>query len=383
MLEYDDPELRSWFATLDADPRVEWVEAQRDRLAVAWESGTITEPKSTAFEFDTISEPLGSRSTRSRRGRRTAIMAAAVVLAMVALIVAATLPGIDGRGVQTPRRPAPTTIPNISKTHAIVVTPSTRLRDRQIVRVSSGFVPAMRRGGSIDPQKIVVQICRVGVTPQSADFDCDRLTTQGTWASQAATVPFRQYPYMVRRIITVGGNTPQPRRLDCAAAPGCVLYAVRDAGGGPARRTQGAIRYRRVMWGVAPLVFDRAASPLPGPSVTLTPPGALRDGATVTVQGRHFRPVYGRLVNVCVSGTELCVSVRPIQIDANGSFSVTVAPLLPPRSVFAAYDGTLQDCHVVTCVIRVRTPFPAGFDMTGETVDVPVSFAPAGTTAYP
>ena len=368
MLEYDDPELRSWFATLDADPRVDWVEAQRDRLAVAWESGTITEPKSTAFEFDTISEPLGSRSTRSRLGRRTAITAAAVVLAIVALIVAATLPGIDRRGVQTPRRPAPTTIPNISKTHAIVVTPSTRLRDRQIVRVSSGFVPAIRHGGTIDPQKIVVQICRAGVTPQSADFDCDRLTTQGTWASQAATVPFRQYPYMVRRIITVGGNTPQPRRLDCAAAPGCVLYAVRDAGGGPARRTEGAIRYRRVMWGVAPLVFDRAASPLPQ-SVTLTPPGALRDGATVTVQGRHFRPVYGTLVTVCVSGTELCESVRRrVHIDANGSFSTRIY-----WPVFAAHDGTLQDCHVVTCVIRVQTPFPPGFYMGPETVDVPVS----------
>jgi hypothetical protein len=252
-----------------------------------------------------------------------------------------------------------TTIPDISKTHAIVVTPSTGLRDRQLVRVSGGFVPSAASEEYID-----VRICRAGVTPPTAGTDCDATTTSpNTNGLPLATVPFRRFPYMVRRTITVGS---QP--LDCAAVPGCVVYAARGGHG-----SKGPIRYRSLKWGVAPLAFDRVASPLPGPSVTLSPPGALRDGDTVTVTGRHFRPLYWTGVTVCVSGTEVCDGVginSNFKVDANGTFSVTHQPW----SVFAAADGTPQDCHVVTCVVRVET---------SENVDVPLSFAPADPAAYP
>ncbi len=251
MLEYDDPELRSWVAALDGDPRVDWVDAQRDRLAAAWESGTIPEPLPAALEFDTITEPLTPRSIRSRRDRWLAIAAAAVVLAIVVLVVVVTLPGVDRRGVQTPRRRVPTTVPDVSNTHAIVVTPSAGLRDRQIVRVSGGFVPAILPGEHIGWQEIDLQICRAGVTPRTADFDCDQTTSQDTRGQQLSTGPFRRYPFMVRRTITVGGQTSHARRLDCGVAPGCVLYAARGPGG-----PKGPIRYRRLKWGVAPLAFD-------------------------------------------------------------------------------------------------------------------------------
>ncbi len=222
-----------------------------------------------------------------------------------------------------------------------------------------------------------MQICRAGVTPPTTGTDCDQTTSQDTRGQQLATGPFRRYPYVVRRTITVGG-----RPLDCAAAPGCVLYAARGGG-----RLKGPIRYRTLKWGVAPLAFDPVAPPLPGPSVTLTPAGALRDGATVTVRGRHFRPLGFTTVTVCVSGTDVCdgvgvnggSNVGGFHVDANGSFSVTHAPW----SVFAAADRTPQDCHVVTCVVRVRTELPPGWQKTAETVDVPVSFTPAGTAAYP
>ncbi len=310
----------------------------------------------SSWQFDTITEPLASRSTRSRRGRRLGI-AVAAVLAIVALVVVVTRPGIDRRSVQTPRRPVPTTIPDLSKTHAIVVSPSTGLRDRQMVRVAGRFAPP--RAAVFD---LSVSICRAGVTPATAGNDCDGTTVQGTRpADPFATVPFRRYPYMVRRMITVGG---QP--LDCAAAPGCVLYAAAPG------RLKGHSRYG-AKYGVAPLAFDPVAPPEPAPSVTVTPPDALRDGDTVTVSGRNFRPFQWTAVTVCVSGTEVCDSVgvnENFKVDAHGRFSVTHQPW----SVFSSADGTPQDCHVVTCVVRVKT---------SEAVDVPVSFAPADTAAYP
>lgn len=192
MLEYDDPELRSWLATLDADPRVDWVDAQRDRLATAWESRTIPESQPAAFEFD--SEPLVSRSTRSRRDRRFVIAAAAVVLVIVVLVVVVSRLGVDHGGVEAPRRPLPATVPDLSKTLAIVVTSRTGLRDRQIVRVSGGFVPSILPGEHIGWQEIDLQICRAGVTPLTADFDCDQTTSQDARGQQLSSGPFRRYP---------------------------------------------------------------------------------------------------------------------------------------------------------------------------------------------
>ena len=300
------------------------------------------------------------RTARRRRRVRVAC-ALALTAAIVAVVAVVSIPVVEHRHLEAPGRRVPITVPNLSKTHAIVVTPSTGLRDRQIVRVSGGFVPSILPGEDIGWQDIVLQICRAGVTPPTADADCDTTASQDTRGQPLGTAPFRQYPYMVRRTITVGGNTSHARRLDCAAAPGCVLYAAR-----------GDVPRGHPRWGVAPLAFDHAASPLPGPSVTLTPAGALRDGATVTVQGRHFRPLGATSVTVCVSSTDLCdvVGANDLSIDANGSFSV----IHSPWSVFAGDDGTLQNCQVVTCVVRVQS---------SENFDVPISFAPAGPAAYP
>jgi hypothetical protein len=108
MLEYDDLELRSWLAALDADPHVEWVDAQRGRLAASWESRTIAAPLPAAVQFSTISEPVVSRTTRSRRYRRLRIAAAAAAVLALVVVVAVALSAVDRRSVQTPLRPVPT-----------------------------------------------------------------------------------------------------------------------------------------------------------------------------------------------------------------------------------------------------------------------------------
>jgi hypothetical protein len=170
---------------------------------------------------------------------------------------------------------------------------------------------------------------------------------------------------MVRRTITVGG---QP--VDCAAAPGCVLYADDGA------RLKGPVHSRyQGKYGVAPLVFDPVAPPRPGPIVTVRPPDGLRDGDTVTVRAQHFRPFGSVGATVCVKGTEVCDAVNvPIQpIGPNGRLSLTH----PVWSVFSSADGALQDCRSVACVVRFgsydgSTPF-----------DVPISFAPAAPASPP
>jgi len=314
-----------------------------------------------ASELDVVT--LASTARRRRRVRAT--YAVALTAVIVALVVVVSLPGVDRGSIQTPARPVPTTVPkrisDVAKTHAIVVTPSTGLRDRQIVRVSGGFAPPTSAEADVG-----LQICRAGVTPLSAGTDCDGTTGTGTSGAPIGPQPvahFRRIPYMVRRTITLGG---QP--FDCAAAPGCVLYAAAPG------RLKGPIHSRySAKYGVAPLAFDPFASPLPGPSVTVTPPAGLRDVGAVTVRGRHFRPFDWTSVTVCVSGTEVCDGVGVndgFKVGPNGSFSVT----RPTWSVFAAADGTPQDCRVVACVVRVKT---------SENVDVPLSFAPAATAAYP
>ena len=255
----------------------------------------------------------------------------------------------------------------MSKTHAIVVTPSTGLRDRQLVRVSGRFAPP------IDAEKnIVVQTCRVGVTPLTAGNDCDGTTTQYShWPTLLASTgraprwshsrrPLRRYPYMVRRRISIGF---QP--VDCAAPPGCVLYA--------ARRAQGyGTLYSRYpdKYGVAPIAFDPTASPWPGPTVTVTPDHGLRDGDAVTVRAHHIRPFQGVGVTVCSKGTDVCdaVNVKPKWIGPNGSRSLTYRVW----SVFSS-DATLHDCHSVVCVVRFGS---TDGSRGGSITDVPISFSP-------
>jgi YVTN family beta-propeller protein len=84
MPEYHDPELRAQLAALDGEPRAGWVDAERERLAAAWESGKI-EPTVKSWEVATmITEPAVSTSTRSwRRGLFVTAVAAAVVAAIV------------------------------------------------------------------------------------------------------------------------------------------------------------------------------------------------------------------------------------------------------------------------------------------------------------
>ena len=94
------------------------------------------EPAPDAWrELRTTTDGPPARTLSWRRG--VVVIAAAAAIAVVALV--ATLPGVDRRGVQTPQRPVPTavptTIPDVGKTHALAVTPSTGLRDRQLVRV--------------------------------------------------------------------------------------------------------------------------------------------------------------------------------------------------------------------------------------------------------
>jgi hypothetical protein len=283
---------------------------------------------------------------------------------MAVVAVAIWVPGLDRRDVQTPLRPVPTTIPtrvpDVSKTHLVLVTPSTGLRDRQIVRVSGRFAPPIAAEDSID-----VHLCRAGVTPPTVNDDCDGTTGQGARRIPIATLPLRRYPYMVRRTITVGG---QP--LDCAAPPGCVLYAAtRDRLKGPVHS-----RYQN-KYGVAPVVFDPVAPPRPGPTATVTPPSGLRDGDTVTVRAQHFRPFVSVGATVCVQGTDVCDAVNvPIKpIGPNGSLSLTH----PVWSVFSSLDGTLQDCRSVACVVRFGS-----YDGSSR-FDVPVSFAPGSPASYP
>ena len=138
---------------------------------------------------------------------------------------------------------------------------------------------------------------------------------------------------MVRRTITLGG---QP--VDCAAAPGCVLYAASDS------HRAGHV------YGVAPLAFDPVAPPLPGPAISVTPHDGLRDGDAVTVRVQHFRPFADVGVTVCVKGTDVCdaVDVPQQPVGADGSLSLTHS-VWP---VFSSADGTLQDCRSVACIVR-------------------------------
>jgi hypothetical protein len=351
MLEHDDLELRSWLAALDADPRVDWVDAQRDRLAASWESRTITEPLPAAVAFGTISERIGSRSTRSRRQWRLRIaVVATAVLAIVVLVVVVTLPGGDRRSVQTPLRPVPTRIPDASKTHALAVTPSTGLRDRQVVRVSVRF-----RGHHDD---VAVSICRAGVTPATLFADCELST------AQSGGQLLNRYPYMVRRTISLGLGE---RTVDCAVAPGCVLYAGRSGS--------------EHTYAVAPIVFDPLVPALPGPTVTVTPPGELRDGDTVTIHGRLFRPFDSVDFDVCVNGTDLCddLDVGSTRAGSDGSFSVTRTVW----SVFSSADGALHDCRAVTCAVGAQSSRTVPPQASSPNIYVPVSFAPAGTASYP
>jgi hypothetical protein len=364
MPEYDDLELRSRLAALDADPRAEWVDAQRERLAASWK----VERADPAAPLPPR-ERLEQRPAAIWRGRRTVRVAcaivAAVAIAVVGLVV--TLPGTGHRSIQTPARTVPTTVPTRIpdgwKTHAIVVTPSTGLRDGQIVRVSGRFTP------------FIVQICRAGVTPPTAANDCDPQTFQFPTGNRAdtgrnANPPLRRYPYMVRRMITLSSQPLGSQPLDCAAPPGCVLYG--ESGGRP----KGPIHLRYPgKYGLAPLAFDPAAPPLPGPSVTVTPREGLHDGDAVTVQADHLRPFAGGGVTVCVSGTDVCdgVGVTNRTVGPDGSVSVTH----PVWSQFSSADGTPQNCHSVACVVRL------GGGGLPASVDVPVSFAPGSPAAYP
>jgi hypothetical protein len=301
-------------------------------------------------------ERLEQRAAAIRRRRRTLRAACAVAAAAIVVLgVVVTLPGIDRESIETPARPVPNTIPDVSKTHAIVVTPSTGLRDRQLVRVSGRFAPPI--GAEHD---IGVQTCRVGVTPLTENNDCDGTTRQ--YSRPPHTPLLRRYPYMVRRTITIGGQS-----VDCAATPGCVLYAVsRD-------RLKGQPRYPD-KYGVAPLAFDPTASPRPGPTVTVTPHHGLRDGDAVTVRAHHFRPFAGVGVTVCSDGTDVCdvVDVPQQRIGPNASLSVTHGVW----SVFVSADGTLHDCRSVACVVR--------FGPSDRSIDVPISFSPRKRAAsYP
>lgn len=311
-------------------------------------------------------ERLEQRAAAIRRHRRArrAAGAVAVTAAIVVVAVVVWVPGLDRRDVQTPLRPVPNTlptqVPDVSKTHVVLVTPSTGLRDGQIVRVSGRFAPPIAAEDSID-----VRMCRAGVTPPTVNDDCDGTTGQGARRIPLATLPLRRYPYLVRRTITVGG---QP--VDCAAEPGCVLYA--DSGD----RLKGPIHSRyQGKYGIAPLVFDPVAPPLPGPIVTVRPPDGLRDGDTVTVRAQHFRPFGSVGATVCVKGTDVCDAVNvPVQrIGPNGSLSL----IHPVWSVFSSADGALQDCRAVACVVRFGT-----YDRS-TLFDVPVSFAPGSPASYP
>ena len=311
-------------------------------------------------------ERLAQRAAVIRRRRRTRRVAGAVVVtaAIVAVVVVVSLPALDRRSIQTPLRPVPTRvptrIPDVSKTHAIVVTPSTGLRDGQIVSVSSGRIVA---------NEMTVWICRAGATQQTAGNDCDPTTAQRSTVDYGArhrVIRRLNCPYMVRRTITLGGQL-----LDCAAAPGCVLYAGST---GPQQHQGPEWQYE---YGVAPLAFDPEARPAPGPTVTVTPPDGLRDGDVVTVRGHHFRPFDWATVAVCVDGTDVCdgVGVSEFQVvGSNGSFSGTHGVW----SVFSSADGTLRDCRSVACVVRLEDDADAH-----EQVDVPVSFAPSSPASYP
>ena len=303
-------------------------------------------------------ERLEQRTVATRRRRRTrrVVCVGAVTAVVVAVAVVISLPGRSRRDIRTPLRPVPTTvptrIPDVSKTHAIVVTPSTGLRDRQIVRVSGRFGP-----GAED--NVFMLICRAGATePNAFNDECDGTTSQASRLVPLATLPLRRYPYLVRRTITLGG---QP--VDCAAPPGCVLYAASDS------HRAGHV------YGVVPLAFDPVAPPLPGPTITVTPRDGLRDGDAVTVRAHHFRPFESVGVTLCVNGTDVCDAVGVPQQPVGPDGSLLLTHRVWP--VFSSSDGKLQDCRSVACVVRFGS-----YDGSSR-FDVPVSFAPGGPASYP
>ena len=384
MSELDDSELRSRLAALDADPRADWVDAQRRRLAASWESGTITEPRPASWQSGTITEPLASRSTRSRRRRWLGTAAAAFLATVVLVVVVVTLQGVDRRGVQTPLRPVPTTIPDVSKTHAVVVTPSTGLRDGEAIRVSGrNFVVGVGHGGHATPISVVT--CRAGATPANWDQQCDRRTSAGTAVSDIRSrtqlrkaklgqparknccVDVAGYRYVAARHLELPGGA-----VDCALEP-CVVLAVGFDSG----------------YGAAPLQFDANAASLPTPRVTVTPNTDLQEGEQVTIHIEDAWPRSidnrgGGAVSLCsVSGiapvcneTDLGVTgVRPIDSHGRADLTMTVRSTVLSTGFVAGATAGVADCaQPPGCVIGVQVPTgPLG----GQTVQlaVPITFS--------
>jgi hypothetical protein len=270
--------------------------------------------------------------------RRRAAVLWAVALAAGAALWAPGLAGASG---------APTGM----------ATPSTGLRDGQIVTVS---------GAGFDPGSQVGMVeCLTGATDTSR---CDLLglhfaTTDGAGSFSS--------PFVVNRVINVGGAL-----TDCATADACVL-GLAEAGGPPASVA-------------IPLSFLDV--PIVPPAVTVTPSAGLLDRQIVDVGGTEFNPGATVALLECPADSTAisdCDFSTGLFVVADGSGAIAT-PYTVSRVITVA--GASVDCAAPpACVLGVgnvddfeqRSVVALSFQGSPIPVPPPVSTPPPPVSPSP
>jgi hypothetical protein len=181
------------------------------------------------------------------------------------------------------------------------VTPSDGLADRQLVTVTgSGFSPNA---------DVAIAEC-----PSGTDLfaNCSPYGWRGVRADANGDV---SATLRVDRTLDVYTNSPTPTAVDCAtSADPCEIVMGNSSDFLEVART--------------PVTFDPDATPLPGPSATVTPSTNLIDGQSVTIDGDGFTPGTQTLVVQCAAGgadAPHCDTTRIglVEVDDSGHATAT------------------------------------------------------------
>jgi hypothetical protein len=269
--------------------------------------------------------------------------------------------GMVGRGTRTWRRAATlvgivtvvlvatagvTTVGAVG-TPTASVTPSTGLRDLQVVQVDGAGFTAQ--------SPVFVNECKTG-GKNANGCDFATLTFGAADGSGAVHVSMK-----ARRIINVG-----QRQLDCATPGACVVRVASETDPGTVD---------------VPVSFDPSI-PAVLPTVTVTPATGLADHQLVRLDGAGFNPGASALLLECKAqqarrrdGACQYATNRSALIRADGTFTVkkfAVARMLSTESENSDSGGLDCATKVGRCVILVETE-----DLGGATTVVPLGFNPA------
>ncbi|WP_421118152.1 neocarzinostatin apoprotein domain-containing protein [Aquihabitans daechungensis] len=281
---------------------------------------------------------------KAKRHRRLALGAVPVV-ALLLVAAAAALTGDDGReSVVTGTDPTttaadPTTTRPLTRMGnvdgvALSVTPTTNLRDGQIVTVEIEGLEAFTSP--------VIILCAGDVTEETAARDCDLtpLEVSGATPDDHEVAPTQQVA--VRRVIRLLPEVTAEDDLgddfDCATEPvGCVLVV-----GNNSLPATGV--------GVAVTFSDE---PLKNPTVAVDPARELQDRQEVRVEATGLRPNSTFLVNQCSQDDPAAcneITWPSAKTDDQGTLRTTVAV----HAAIYGWKGRV-DCTAEPCMIAIRT----------------------------